>query len=66
MGFVRYSVLTFAFMLPGVSFYTIGAAGLTAESGKGTYFAIAAVLAILVTVAGIVIRKKYLGENENE
>lgn len=66
MGFVRYSVLTFAFMLPGVSLYTIGAAGLTAESGKGFYFAIAAVLAVLVTVAGIVIRKKYLGEEENE
>ena len=65
IGFVRYSILTFVFMLPGVSFYTIGAAGLTAESGKGFYFTIAIVLAIAVTLAGIFIRKKYLGE-ENE
>lgn len=64
MGFVTYSVLTFAFMLPGVSFYTIGAAGLTAESGKWMYFAAAAVLAVLVTAAGIYIKKKYLGEQE--
>lgn len=66
ISFVRYSVLTFVFMLPGVSFYTIGAAGLTAESGKWMYFAVAIVLAILVTAAGIMIRKKYLGEEEHE
>lgn len=66
IGFVKYSVLTFVFMLPGVSFYTIGAAGLTADSGKGMYFTIAAVLAVIVTVAGVLIRKKYLGEDKNE
>lgn len=66
ISFIRYSVLTFVFMLPGVSFYTIGAAGLTAESGKWMYFAVAIVLAILVTAAGIMIRKKYLGEEEHE
>lgn len=66
ISFVRYSVLTFVFMLPGVSFYTIGAAGLTAESGKWMYFAVAIVLAILVTAVGIMIRKKYLGEEEHE
>ena len=65
-GFVRYSVLTFAFMLPGVSFYTIGAAGFTAESGNWMYFAVAIVLAVLVTAAGMLIRKKYLGDEENE
>ena len=66
ISFWRYSVLTFVFMLPGVSFYTIGAAGLTAESGKWIYFTVAIILALLVTVAGLVIRKKYLGEEENE
>ncbi len=66
ISFVRYSVLTFVFMLPGVSFYTIGAAGLTAESGKWMYFAVAIVLAVLVTAAGVIIRKKYLGEEEHE
>lgn len=66
ISFWRYSVLTFVFMLPGVSFYTIGAAGFTAESGKWIYFTVAIVLALLVTVTGLVIRKKYLGEEENE
>jgi len=66
MGFIKYSLLTFIFMLPGVSFYTIGAAGLTADSNKGLYFFIAAILAVIVTIAAIMIRKKYLGEDENE
>ena len=66
ISFTRYSVLTFVFMLPGVALYTIGAAGLTAESGKGTYFAVAAVLAVIVTAAGVFIKKKYLGDEEHE
>lgn len=66
ISFVRYSVLTFIFMLPGVSLYTIGAAGLTAETGKRMYFLVAGVLAIIVTVGGIVIRKKFLEGDNNE
>lgn len=66
ISFVRYSVLTFIFMLPGVSLYTIGAAGLTAETGKWMYFLVAGVLAIIVTVGGIVIRKKFLEGDNNE
>ena len=60
IGFVKYSVLTFVFMLPGVSFFTIGAAGLTAGEEKWKYFLIAGVLAVVVTIAGILIQKKYL------
>ena len=66
ISFTRYSVLTFVFMLPGVALYTIGAAGLTAESGKWVYFVVAAVLAVIVTVVGALIRKKYLKEENNE
>ena len=66
ISFTRYSVLTFVFMLPGVALYTIGAAGLTAESGKGIYFAVAAALAVVVTAVGVYLRKKYLGEKEDE
>lgn len=66
ISFTKYSVLTFVFMLPGVALYTIGAAGLTADSGKGIYFAVAAILAVIVTVAGIFIKKKYLGDEEHE
>lgn len=64
IGFGRYSILTFAFMLPGVALYTIGAAGITAKSGRWMYFAAAAVIAVLVTLAGMFIKKKYLGDEE--
>ena len=66
ISFTKYSVLTFIFMFPGVALYTIGAAGLTAESGKWIYFAAAAVIAVLVTVSGKWIQKKFLKEEEHE
>ena len=66
ISFTKYSVLTFVFMLPGVALYTIGAAGFTAESGKWMYFVAAGVIAVLVTIAGNLIRKKFLKEDDNE
>ena len=65
MGFWKYSIYTFVFMFPGVSFFTIGAAGLTAGEDKWKYFLIAGILAVLVTVAGIVIQRKFLGSKPN-
>lgn len=61
IGFWKYSILTFVFMFPGVSFFTIGAAGITAGEDKWKYFLIAGVLAVAVTVAGLLIKKKFLG-----
>lgn len=61
IGFWKYSILTFVFMFPGVSFFTIGAAGLTVGEDKWKYFLIAGVLAVAVTVAGLLIKKKFLG-----
>ena len=61
IGFWKYSILTFVFMFPGVSFFTIGAAALTAGEDKWKYFLIAGVLAVAVTVAGLLIKKKFLG-----
>lgn len=66
ISFMKYSVLTFIFMLPGVALYTIGAAGFTAESGKWIYFVAAGVIAVLVTAAGTMIQKKFLKEDDNE
>lgn len=63
IGFFEYTLYTFVFMLPGVSFFTIGAAGLTAGDDKWKYFAIAGILAIIVTTMGVFIKKKYLPEN---
>ena len=53
-------------MFPGVSFFTIGSAGLTAGEDKWRYFTIAIILAVLVTGCGIFIQKKYLNEEECE
>lgn len=64
IGFWKYSILTFVFMFPGVSFYTIGAAGLTAGEDKWKYFLVAGALAAAVTLAGVYIKKKFLGEEE--
>lgn len=66
ISFVKYSVLTFIFMFPGVSFFTIGAAGLTAGENKWMYFLIAGILAIVVTVGGMAIKKKYLPDTKEE
>lgn len=65
ISFWKYTIYTFIFMLPGVSFFTIGAAGLTAGEDKWKYFFLAGILAVMVTVFGLFIRKKFLG-NETE
>lgn len=64
IGFLKYSAFTFIFMLPGVSFFTIGSAGLTAEEGKWKYFLVAGILAAAVTAAGIAIQRKFLGSQK--
>lgn len=60
INFWKYSIFTFIFMLPGVSFFTIGSAGITAGDDKWKYFVIAGILAITVTILGIIIQKKFL------
>jgi uncharacterized membrane protein YdjX (TVP38/TMEM64 family) len=64
IGFWKYTIYTFIFMFPGVAFFTIGSAGLTAGEDKWKYFLIAGILAILVTLSGTLIKRKYL-ENNN-
>ena len=66
MSFWKYSIFTFIFMFPGVSFFTIGAAGLTAGEDKWKYFTVAAILAVAVSTAGIWIQKKFLGNGGEE
>lgn len=60
IGFWKYSILTFVFMLPGIAFFTIGSAGIVASANQWQYFLSAALLAILVTAAGLYIQKKFL------
>lgn len=66
ISFWKYSIFTFIFMLPGVSFFTIGAAGLTVGEGKWKFFLIAGILAITVTGAGIMIQRKFLKDEKEE
>ncbi len=66
IDFAKYSIFTFLFMIPGVSFFTIGAAGLTAGQDAWIYYTIAAVLAVLVTLAGFLIKKKFLPKEMTE
>lgn len=65
IGFWKYTIYTFIFMFPGVAFFTIGAAGITAGEDKWMYFSIAGILAVVVTLVGLIIRRKFLG-NETE
>lgn len=64
MGFWKYTIYTFIFMFPGVSFFTIGSAGLTAGEDKWIYFVIAGLLAVIVTFIGVIIQRKYIGNNK--
>ena len=61
MGFWKYTVYTFLFMLPGVAFITIGAAGITAQSNKGFYFTIAGTLFVAVFIVGFILQRKHFG-----
>ncbi|MBQ7895891.1 MAG: TVP38/TMEM64 family protein [Oscillospiraceae bacterium] len=61
IGFIPYSFYTFLFLVPGVALYTIGFAGFTAEANRWLYFAVAAVLFVLVMFLGWFVKKKFLG-----
>lgn len=60
IGFWKYTNYTFIFMLPGVAFLTVGAAGLTAEANRWLYFAIAGILFAAVMLIGFRLQKKHL------
>lgn len=62
ISFWKYTIYTFVFMFPGVSFFTIGAAGLMATKGRVWYFVAAGVLCLLVMGAGYLLKKRYLSE----
>lgn len=64
ISFWKYTIYTFVFMFPGVAFFTIGSAGLTAGEDKWKYFLVAGVLEVLVTLSGMFIQRKYLESND--
>lgn len=59
IGFWKYTLYTFLFMLPGVAFITIGAAGITTQSNKWFYFIIAGTLFVAVFFFGFILQRKH-------
>lgn len=61
-----YSFCTLFFMLPGVALFTIGTAGLTAESGRSGYLVLAIILLLVVLLSGWWVKRRYLGAKEGD
>ena len=47
-------------MAPGVIAFTLGAAGIVNTEKRFLYFILALVIAIIVSIAGIILRKKFI------
>ena len=66
ISFRTYTIGSFIFMLPGTAMYTIGTAGITDTENRGLYIGIAIVLAVIVILTGVLLKKKYIQEDVNE
>ena len=55
-----YTLYTFLFMAPGAAAFTLGAAGIGNEERRNLYLFIAVILAVIVTSAGILLRRKFI------
>lgn len=60
IGFWRYTVCTFVFMLPGVTMFTLGTAAFTAASFNWGYLATAVALLLSAFGIGFYLRKRYV------
>lgn len=58
ISFWKYTIFTFLFLIPGVTMFTVGTAGVTDEDNRWLYLGITAGLAILVTILGLFLKKK--------
>ena len=56
----QYTLCTFIFMTPGAAAFTIGAAGVGEPEHRWLYFMLAAVIAVLVTLVGIILKKRFI------
>lgn len=64
MPLKTYAAGSFLFMLPGTAMYTFGTAGLAYPGIRKVCFLGAAILAVAVTTAGVLLKKKVLAEQE--
>jgi uncharacterized membrane protein YdjX (TVP38/TMEM64 family) len=60
IGFWPYTFYTFVFLTPGVTFFTIGAAGLAVRGNRIIYFLVSGLLAVCVVLTGLYLRRRYL------
>ena len=58
--FSTYAIGSLIFMLPGTAMYTVGTAGLADKENRLLYIGIAVVLAVVVTIIGMILKKRYL------
>ena len=64
--FSTYAIGSLIFMLPGTAMYTVGTAGLADKENRLLYIGIAVVLAVVVTIIGIILKKCYLKDDLEE
>ena len=64
--FSTYAIGSWIFMLPGTAMYTVGTAGLADKENRLLYIGIAVVLAVVVTIIGIILKKRYLKDDLEE
>jgi uncharacterized membrane protein YdjX (TVP38/TMEM64 family) len=64
IGFWPYTFYTFVFLSPGVAFFTIGAAGIAVRENRWTYFLVAGLLAIGVTLGGLYLYGYHVAPNQ--
>lgn len=66
IGFATYTLGSFIFMIPGTAMYTVGTAGLADGENRMLYIGIAVAIAVAVILAGVVLKKKYIQEEQDE
>lgn len=64
--FSTYAIGSLIFMLPGTAMYTVGIAGLADKENRLLYIGIAVVLAVVVTIIGMILKKRYLKDDLEE
>ena len=64
--FSTYAIGSLIFMLPGTAMYTVGTAGLADKENRLFYIGTAVVLAVVVTIIGTILKKRYLKDDLEE
>ena len=65
MKLSKYTIGTFIFIIPGTAMYTVGAAGFADEKNRIIYIAVAVIIAIVVSIIGYLLKKRYIKTGEN-